>query len=123
MITRLPVLLIFVASSLAFSPMPSSLQPMTPKTEHFHSPSVLAMSVETTAMLTAIDSFYQTQPYQAAFLTCSLKASAADWVVQVSRQKMIFRGMPPFYSTEESIKESFNNFCTILSFQFGLVQM
>lgn len=90
MITRLPVLLLFVASSLAFSPMPSSLQPMTPKTEHFHSPSVLAMGVETTAMLTAIDSFYQTQPYQAAFLTCSVKASAADWVVQVSRQKTDF---------------------------------
>lgn len=33
-------------------------------------------------MLTALDSFYQTQPYQAAFLTCSFKASAADFITQ-----------------------------------------
>ena len=42
----------------------------------------LEMSVEISAALSALDSFYQTQPYQAAFLTCSVKASAADWVVQ-----------------------------------------
>lgn len=33
-------------------------------------------------MLTAIDQFYETQPYFSAFLTCSLKASAADIVAQ-----------------------------------------
>ena len=32
--------------------------------------------------MAALDSFYQTQPYASAFLTCSVKASAADWVVQ-----------------------------------------
>jgi hypothetical protein len=30
----------------------------------------------------AIDAFYHTQPYAAAFMTCSFKASAADLVVQ-----------------------------------------
>jgi len=38
-------------------------------------------------VLTALDSFYQTQPYQAAFLTCSMKASAADWVVQTRQEQ------------------------------------
>lgn len=32
--------------------------------------------------LSAIDSFYHTQPYISAFLTCSVKASAADLVAQ-----------------------------------------
>jgi protein Mpv17 len=32
--------------------------------------------------LSAIDTFYQTQPYISAFLTCSVKASAADLVAQ-----------------------------------------
>lgn len=32
--------------------------------------------------VSAVDTFYQTQPYVAAFLTCSVKASAADLVAQ-----------------------------------------
>ena len=36
---------------------------------------------------TLVDDFYHTQPYVAAFLTCSVKASAADWVAQ-SRQHL-----------------------------------
>lgn len=61
----------------AFSPPRTNSQgPMTT------SPSSLYMSFETSAMLTALDSFYQTQPYQAAFLTCSVKASAADFLTQ-----------------------------------------
>jgi len=31
----------------------------------------------------AIDNFFQTQPYMAAFMTCSFKASAADFVAQI----------------------------------------
>lgn len=34
-----------------------------------------------------IDAFYQTQPYAAAFMTCSLKASAADLVVQIKGEE------------------------------------
>jgi len=30
----------------------------------------------------AIDSFYENSPYVSAFLTCSFKASAADWIAQ-----------------------------------------
>ena len=33
----------------------------------------------------AIDSFYQTQPYVSAFLTCSVKASAADFFAQTKQ--------------------------------------
>lgn len=36
--------------------------------------------------LSAVDNFYQASPYLAAFLTCSCKASAADWVAQASQQ-------------------------------------
>jgi hypothetical protein len=32
--------------------------------------------------VSAVDTFYQTQPYMAAFLTCACKASAADLVAQ-----------------------------------------
>jgi hypothetical protein len=35
-----------------------------------------------TSGASAIDSFYQTQPYVSAFLTCSVKASAADYFAQ-----------------------------------------
>lgn len=37
--------------------------------------------------LSAADTFFQTEPYVAAFLTCSLKASAADWVAQSQQQE------------------------------------
>ena len=36
--------------------------------------------------LASVDSFYQTQPYLAAFLTCATKASAADWVAQSQQE-------------------------------------
>jgi Mpv17 / PMP22 family len=32
--------------------------------------------------LSAVDTFFQTEPYLSAFLACSVKASAADWVAQ-----------------------------------------
>ncbi|CAB9522551.1 Mpv17 / PMP22 family [Seminavis robusta] len=37
--------------------------------------------------LTAVDAFFQTSPYVSAFLTCSVKASAADWVAQSMQQE------------------------------------
>ena len=41
------------------------------------------MALETAqSVLGAVDSFYQNEPYAAAFLTCSVKASAADFVAQ-----------------------------------------
>jgi protein Mpv17 len=42
----------------------------------------LSAVLETNALLSALDAFYQTQPYAAAFVTCSIKASAADLVAQ-----------------------------------------
>jgi protein Mpv17 len=44
--------------------------------------SELSAELETNAVLAALDAFYQTEPYTAAFLTCSIKASAADLVAQ-----------------------------------------
>jgi len=45
---------------------------------------LLTVELEATAdqVSTAINSFFQTQPYLAAFLTCSVKASAADVIAQ-----------------------------------------
>ena len=34
------------------------------------------------ALVTAVDTFFQTYPYAAAALTCGVKASSADWVAQ-----------------------------------------
>jgi len=52
--------------------------------------STVASSVTSSGALTklaggAIDSFFQTNPYLSAFLTCSVKASAADLVAQQSQ--------------------------------------
>jgi protein Mpv17 len=43
-------------------------------------------SFEVTDAANAIDNFYQNQPYFAAFMTCSFKASAADFLVQKQRK-------------------------------------
>jgi hypothetical protein len=37
---------------------------------------------EATSVANAIDTFYQTQPYLSAFITCSVKASVADGIAQ-----------------------------------------
>jgi len=42
---------------------------------------------EASQLLTAIDQFYETQPYVSAFVTCSLKASAADIVAQSTEEQ------------------------------------
>lgn len=44
-----------------------------------------AFELETANTASAIEAFFQTQPYVAAFLTCSFKASAADIIAQQRR--------------------------------------
>mmetsp|Transcript_20558 Transcript_20558/g.58443 ORF Transcript_20558/g.58443 Transcript_20558/m.58443 type:complete len:320 (-) Transcript_20558:87-1046(-) len=46
-----------------------------------------AFAMEPQAAMNAVDSFFQTQPYVAAFLTCSFKASAADMLAQTTEDK------------------------------------
>ena len=46
---------------------------------HDHTLQLSEAAVSTT---TTIESFFITQPYLSAFLTCSFKASAADWIAQ-----------------------------------------
>ena len=46
------------------------------------------MQLDGTAVLSAVDAFYQTSPYQAAFLTCGIKASLSDSISQKSVEKV-----------------------------------
>ena len=47
---------------------------------------MLTLQISPEPLTSAIDSFFQTQPYIAAFLTCSLKAGTADFVAQAQPQ-------------------------------------
>ena len=86
-----PVLLalLFLATTAAF-------QPLVRPAHHLHvrnmmSPDTVDLATTTTewvsssatgAMVSQLESFWQTCPYQAAALVCGVKASAADWVAQ-----------------------------------------
>lgn len=75
---KLSMMLLLVScqrTANAFSSRAS--QPMTPRRG-----SSLNMGMEASAMLTALDTFYQTKPFEAAFITCACKASAADFITQ-----------------------------------------
>ena len=39
-------------------------------------------------LLSSIDTFYQTSPYQAAFLTCAFKASLSDTISQKTVERV-----------------------------------
>jgi len=47
-----------------------------------------AAKLQTLDLLSAVDSFYQTAPYQAAFLTCGVKASLSDTISQKTVEKV-----------------------------------
>ena len=47
------------------------------------------LQVSPEPLTSAIDSFFQTQPYIAAFLTCSLKAGTADFVAQAQQPQLL----------------------------------
>lgn len=49
--------------------------------------SALALDGAVTGAATAIDGFFQTQPYLSAFLTCSFKAGTADFIAQASSEE------------------------------------
>eukprot|EP00545_Synedropsis_sp_CCMP1620_P003230 CAMPEP_0119013516 /NCGR_PEP_ID=MMETSP1176-20130426/8490_1 /TAXON_ID=265551 /ORGANISM="Synedropsis recta cf, Strain CCMP1620" /LENGTH=283 /DNA_ID=CAMNT_0006966609 /DNA_START=47 /DNA_END=899 /DNA_ORIENTATION=- len=70
------LLLVLAASSAdAFAPVGPIAKPSVT--------SLNAVDIASTAnLIGAVDTFYHTQPYAAAFVTCSVKASAADLVVQ-----------------------------------------
>ena len=70
---QMTALCLAVVSIQAFSPCP--------KQHRFSSTARRALDVS------AIENFYQSQPYVSAFLTCSFKASAADWVAQQQQQQ------------------------------------
>ena len=48
---------------------------------------------------TALDSFYQTQPYIAAFVTCSIKAGAADYLAQTKQVVVVQEPTQPELQT------------------------
>lgn len=68
-VLALLVAIAIAASAQAFLPTTTAV-PRRPTQTHM------------TFDVSAVDTFYQTQPYMAAFLTCSVKASAADLVAQ-----------------------------------------
>lgn len=58
-------------------------RPLFPARPTSHS----ATALHGVAELSTVESFFISQPYIAAFLTCSVKASAADWIAQTQQQQ------------------------------------
>eukprot|EP00977_Amphora_coffeiformis_P021761 scaffold9872_cov164-Amphora_coffeaeformis.AAC.2 len=85
-----PTALAFVGTS---PPPPATASPTrTTTTTTFRHPTqqhavFFGGDFSTTDAAAVIDDFYQTQPYLAAFMTCSFKASAADFVAQTRQQQ------------------------------------
>jgi hypothetical protein len=70
---------------LAFAANLVSVEGFVPATRGTGKPTFTTTSLKAfdiAGTTSAIDAFYHTQPYAAAFMTCSFKASAADLVVQ-----------------------------------------
>lgn len=85
MIQRLFWMALLVSTGHGFAPVSQvHSTPFITTKEHLSSRLDTRLSV---FPLDALDSFFQTEPYAAAFLTCSLKASAADWVAQSQQQE------------------------------------
>ena len=79
------VLLLSAATAFGFTPTSRSSMPGSRTTRSHRSASALhALALEGAA--STIESFFVSQPYMSAFLTCSFKASAADWVAQTQQQ-------------------------------------
>jgi protein Mpv17 len=70
---------------LAFAATLVSVEGFVPATSRVGKPTFTTTSLKAfdiAGTTSAIDAFYHTQPYAAAFMTCGFKASAADLVVQ-----------------------------------------
>lgn len=80
--SRLHLLLLLLitctSATMAFRPSSSSSSPIIGNVHRYST--ALPSVVGTTN--SAVETFFQTQPYLSAFLTCSFKASAADFVTQ-----------------------------------------
>ena len=61
----------------------SSFAPQNHRFITHHRPSQVTLNG---ASVSAVETFFITKPYVAAFLTCSVKASAADWIAQTRAQ-------------------------------------
>ena len=74
--------------ALAFQASPSRTFSPRPilQTSNKHR-SRLQMSFEVTDAVSTIDAFYRSSPYEAAFFTCGIKASAADFLAQTRELK------------------------------------
>jgi hypothetical protein len=88
-----PLTLAFQSSPRTFRS--SSVQNLHKKRSH------LNMSFQIADAVSTIDTFYRSSPYEAAFMTCGIKASAADFLAQ----KREMKGMLTSTSTaDEEIK-------------------
>jgi len=92
------LLFLLLAASLlaaeAFVVAPRTATPMTaPHRAPARTGALAALEVD--AATAALDSFYQTQPYFSAFLTCCVKAGAADFVAQSTEEEEAVPAPPP----------------------------
>ncbi|KAL7545047.1 hypothetical protein ACHAWF_008413, partial [Thalassiosira exigua] len=55
------------------------------------------------AVFSAIDTFYKTMPLTSAFMTCSMKASFADWVAQKKAAAEVSQSQVDAYAEKDSI--------------------
>lgn len=77
--------------------------------------SLNAVDIANTAnLIGAVDTFYHTQPYAAAFVTCSVKASAADMVVQSNTEEDMST------ATANSLEEESSDFDISRTFAFWI---
>jgi protein Mpv17 len=102
---RLIALLALASTTDAFAPV----APLVTRSTS----SLNAFDIGATAnLIGAVDTFYHTQPYAAAFVTCSVKASAADLVVQSKTEDDA--------SATTSVEEQTNDFDISRTFAFWL---
>lgn len=64
-----------------------SFVPMTPRHYPFTDSQTTSPTQLNGAAVSAVETFFLTKPYMAAFLTCSVKASAADWIAQQQQEE------------------------------------
>lgn len=83
---QLIVNLSLLSTALSFTPVSTRIRARPSFTER--------NAFETTA--SAVDAFYQSQPYLAAFLTCGVKAGSADYVAQKQQASKAVEEEPEF---------------------------
>ena len=86
-LSLLAMLLHPMNSALAFSTSAATPRLPTSRTIASRSPHQASATQLNALGLSSLDTFFQTDPYLAGFLTCSIKASAADMVAQMTGNK------------------------------------